>query len=284
VETMAAEVPPPRVRPWDETLLEELRHLSGLTERILQEIERAGLMPRIPTKPDIYITYPPEGGWKSVPKGTTTVDLLAGRVVLPDGTRERTSGSLEATGFEFARSILVEATKTITVNLDGRGKFTISSGEFLPIVFQRFQIVYIETTEETKIRLWASTNPEGVPRKVTVPQITHLVVGTPVCELGRYSGTDTTYQTLVSWTVAAGKGGMLKEVAMTCKDATSFDKARFRLTIAGEVQFEDKQIDTGASFPFPPNRLLEGEQVLLEVKSSDGTSITASGSIAGKEV
>lgn len=245
-----------------------------ITERALREIPR----------PDVYITFPPEGGWESVPKGTTTADLFMGVVTLPDGTRKKMSGGLSRAGFEFARSVLVEATKEVTVNLDGRGKFTVGAGELLPIVFQRFRTVYIETTEDTSIRLWASTDPEGVPRKVTAAQLTRLVVGTPVCRLGRYSGADTAYQTLVSWTVSTGKEGVLEEVAFTCKDPTSFDKARFRLTIAGEVQFEDKQIDTGASFPFPPNRLLEGEQVLLEVKSSDGTSITAMGSISGKEV
>ncbi|MBW2672640.1 MAG: hypothetical protein JRD89_04380 [Deltaproteobacteria bacterium] len=119
-------------------------------------------------RPDVYITFPPEGGWESVPKGTTTADLFMGVVTLPDGTRKKMSGSLSATGFGFARSVLVEATKEVIVNLDGRGKFTISAGEFLPILFQRFRTVYIETTEDTSIRLWASTNPEGVPRMLGI--------------------------------------------------------------------------------------------------------------------
>lgn len=236
-----------------------------------------------PRKLDIYITFPTDGGWQSVGSGETTIDLVDGTVYLPDGTTESTSTSLGAAGFGYAKSILVEATKTIKIGLDTGGKFTIKEGEFIPIVNQQFKRAYITTTETTSVRFWASTNPAGIPSKVSIPQITDLTAGTPVSKLGRYSGSDSTYQTLVSWTVAAGKVGVLNEVAMACADTTSYTNARFRLTVAGSVQWADKQTDMGVSFPFPNNKLDAGTVVLLEVKSVSG-AITANGTITGKEV
>ncbi len=104
--------------------------------------------------------------------------------------------------------------------------------------------------------------------------------GDPVAKLGRYSGSDVTYQTVVSWTVSDGKIGTLKEVSMI---TDQFSKTHFRLTIAGAKQFEDKLIQSPLTLPFPENKLDAGSVVLLECKSTDGTSITVDGSITGRE-
>lgn len=105
--------------------------------------------------------------------------------------------------------------------------------------------------------------------------------GKPIAKLDRYSGTDTTYKTVVSWTVSAGKVGNLKEVSMI---SDTFAKTHFKLTIAGVEQFADKLIQASLSLPFPDNRLSPGDVVLLECKSTDGTSIIVDGSITGREV
>jgi len=107
------------------------------------------------------------------------------------------------------------------------------------------------------------------------------IVGTPIAKVDRYSGTDQAYQTVVSWTVSTGKSGDLKEVSMV---TDNYDKTHFKLTIAGEVQFEDKLIQAPLTLPLPENKLNAGDVVLLECKSTDGTSIKVDGSITGREI
>jgi hypothetical protein len=104
--------------------------------------------------------------------------------------------------------------------------------------------------------------------------------GEPIAKVERYSGGSTSYQTVVSWTVSNGKSGMLKEVSMITSD---YEHTYFRLTIAGKKQFEDKLIQAPLTLPFPDNRLNAGSVVLLECRSTDGTSITVDGSITGRE-
>jgi len=113
--------------------------------------------------------------------------------------------------------------------------------------------------------------------KLVVPMLPEYAVS----EVDRYSGAATEYQTVVSWTVSSSRLGILKEVSMV---SDNYDKTLFKLTIAGEVKFEDVEIQTTLSLPYPDLVLAPGQQVLLEAKSSDGTSITVDGSITGKEV
>ena len=110
--------------------------------------------------------------------------------------------------------------------------------------------------------------------------ITIFPRGTPIAKLDRYTGTDTSYQTVVSWTVTTGKTGELKEVSMI---TDQYAKTQFKLTVAGVEQFEDKVITAPLTLPFTENKLLSGSEVLLEAKSTDGTSINTDGSITGRE-
>lgn len=105
--------------------------------------------------------------------------------------------------------------------------------------------------------------------------------GTPFAELDRYGpGTDETYQTVVSWTVTEGYQGVLEEVAFM---TSNYSKTHFQLTIAGTVQFTDKLVQAACSFPWKSGNKLDSESVvLLECKSTDGSSITVDGSITGK--
>jgi len=105
--------------------------------------------------------------------------------------------------------------------------------------------------------------------------------GSPVAKLDRYSGTDQSYQEVVSWTVERGVVGELREVSML---SDTYAKTRFRLTIGGRIYFRDKTIQAPLTLPFPDNRLPAQTEVLLECKSSDGSAITVDGSISGKEL
>jgi hypothetical protein len=105
--------------------------------------------------------------------------------------------------------------------------------------------------------------------------------GKPVAHVERLppNGPDTDYVTVVSWTVPDGKTGMLKEVSMI---TTNYANTLFRLTIAGEKQFEDLLIPAPLTLPFPDNDLAAGSVVLLECRRT-AAGITVHGSITGKE-
>lgn len=106
--------------------------------------------------------------------------------------------------------------------------------------------------------------------------------GAPIARVDRYSGTDTDYKAVVTWTCTKGKRGELKEVSMV---SDNYTKTRFKLVIGGTTEFEDKTIQAPLSLPFPDNRGVPSEQsVILYAKSSDGTSIKVDGSLTGKEV
>jgi len=103
----------------------------------------------------------------------------------------------------------------------------------------------------------------------------------PVCEVDRYAGTDTTYQVVASWTVAADVIGYLAEVSM---ESSSYSKTYFKLVIGATTLFTDKTIQGPLSIPFADVQLAEGTVVRLSARSTDGTSITVDGMISGKEV
>ncbi len=113
-----------------------------------------------------------------------------------------------------------------------------------------------------------------------------IVKGQPADEaaagdIGNYSGTDTTYQTVATWTVTAEKVGELKEILIISDD---YAHTLVQITIAGTV-FETNW-SPGSSMPiiFEDLRLAAATVVLVEAKSSDGTAIDVDAIIIGKEV
>lgn len=98
---------------------------------------------------------------------------------------------------------------------------------------------------------------------------------------GRYSGSSLIYQTVTSWTVAALKTGMLKEVSMVTSDYT---KTKFKLVVGGVTYMTDSVIKTALSLPFEDLSLAAGAVVILSAASTDGTAIVVDGEITAKEV
>ncbi len=106
--------------------------------------------------------------------------------------------------------------------------------------------------------------------------------GKPIAKVDRYSGTDEEYQEVVKWTVTKGKRGEFKEVSMVTDD---YANTHFRLTIAGEKQFEDVLIQAPLTLSFRINDLPAESAVLLECKRRvAGAAITVDGSITGREI
>lgn len=108
--------------------------------------------------------------------------------------------------------------------------------------------------------------------------------GKPVGIVGRYSGSDTSYQTVVSWTVGQiweRDHGRLDEVSM---NSSEYTKTLFRLTVEGKIFFKELQLQSDLTLPFrPPNELRRGEVVKIECRSSDGTNIITTATISARE-
>jgi hypothetical protein len=98
---------------------------------------------------------------------------------------------------------------------------------------------------------------------------------------GRYTGTSTSYQTVVSWTVATGKLGELKEITIL---SSSYTKTNLQVTV-GDIVFATAWI-VQAAMPliFEDLKLAAGKIVKVEAKSTDGTSITVDAVIVAKEI
>lgn len=275
-----------------EALRESLKLQKKIVERRIEISEKVVEEPVVKPKRYPYFTYPRDGTKKTVGKGTTVLDFYDGTVILPDGTADRISDSLQAHNEPYIRSFQVDTNKAIKIWLDGYGKKPVDLDDIHLETQQTFRRLYIETTESTIFHVWASTQAEAYIRRLK-PAIFRGVInenytvinplaefGTPKVGIdpGYYSGTDTTYQTLASWTIAAGNYGYLREISFTADSL-----ARYQLTIGGVQLFTDLQLISPLSLPFPPNKYTAGTVILLEVKSAGG-AIEVNGFITGKEV
>lgn len=143
----------------------------------------------------------------------------------------------------------------------------------------------------------ALMNTDAALRDLSSALRERKVEGLPVAEVGRYTGTDTTYQVLTRWIVGEHWGdlfnikrGNLHRVRAACSASGDYDHAQLRLSINKPLLrritlFEDKKIFSATPFQFPDNRLEAMDEVKLEVKSDDGTSISGvDGIICGREI
>lgn len=237
-----------------------------------------------------YFTYPGDGTRKTLPAGITILDFWDGIVTLPDGTEEYISDKLEGYGDEYIRSYQVDTNQDIIIWLDDFGKKPIDKDDIHLEAYQNFRKLYIQTTEDTQVHIWASTFAQAYIRSLkpaifrgTINENYQIVnplseYGNPVPELGYYSGSDTTYQELAKWDIPVGYYGVLHEISFTADSL-----ARYRLTIGGEEKFADITLTTPVSLPLPANKLTGGQSIILEVKSAGG-AIEVNGSITGKNV
>ena len=122
-----------------------------------------GIRDALKEPPTFEITYPPEGGTKTITAGTTEINLYTGEVFLADGTEEKVSQSLRSYGVEYARSIFIETTTQIVLQLDDGGKHTVEKLEtILWNHLKPFQRISITAAESTNIKVVASTDPNMV--------------------------------------------------------------------------------------------------------------------------
>jgi hypothetical protein len=108
-------------------------------------------------------------------------------------------------------------------------------------------------------------------------------VGTEVAAgaIGRYSGAAVVYQTLASWTVAAGKTGELKEILIL---SDTYTITEIQITIDGVVYKTAWIMLAAMPLIFEDLKLDSGAVVLVEVLSTTGAAIVVDCAIIGKEI
>lgn len=112
---------------------------------------------------------------------------------------------------------------------------------------------------------------------VTPDENTEVAAG----DVGRYSGVATSYQAVAGWTVSTGNLGKLVEVSLK---SNNYSKTLWKLIIGDDTFMQDVTIGGALTLPFNEAFISAGKAIALYAKSSDGTAITADGSIVGKEV
>lgn len=115
----------------------------------------------------------------------------------------------------------------------------------------------------------------------SVEVLTSIEPETTIANVERYSGSDTSTQEVCSWTVTAGKTGILREISMI---ADEVDHAEFTVSIGGIALFTDQKFQSALTLVFPDIKLVAGVEVKVEVQSDDGTAIVVDAAISGKEV
>ncbi len=128
-----------------------------------------------------------------------------------------------------------------------------------------------------------STAPDSLSEYLIYPsEAEESLVGSPIFVIDRRAITDTDWEVLVRWDIPSGVTGDLGEISvMSDNDA----KTRYRVTIAGEDQnVPDREISTPVRIPWAGGNVLAGgSAVVVEVRSTDGTSVTVDALITGTE-
>lgn len=133
----------------------------------------------------------------------------------------------------------------------------------------------------------ASGGPDWVRRILITVNVENVpVIEEPAVEaaaggVGNYTGTDQTYQEVVSWTVTADKVGELKEILIISDD---YAHTLAQITIGTTAWATNWSPTSAMPIIFEDLRLAAATEVKIEVKSSDGTSIDVDAIIVGKEV
>ena len=103
--------------------------------------------------------------------------------------------------------------------------------------------------------------------------------GSPIAEVGRYEGDDTTYQEVASWTVRSGYQGVLFEVSMM---SNMFARTTFRLTtrkvaLTGSLTFTNASAAVNGVGTAFTTELQAGDEIILDADETWATvsSITS---------
>ena len=132
---------------------------------------------------------------------------------------------------------------------------------------------------------------QDAPDGTVWTQVINVVVDTPVPPApahenaaggaGNYSGVLQTYQTVVSWTVAADKVGDLKEILIITND---YDVTQIKITIDSTEWCKDWSPTSAMPIIFEDLKLVAGTLVKVWAKSDGATDIDVDAIIVAKEI
>ena len=134
--------------------------LQNESKQILAEIKTIQQEISDLSNKTLQITYPAEGGSKSVSAGVTTMNFVTGVATLPTGSHEDMSDSLHNDGDTHCRSLLLKSDKPITIRFDEEGAFSPDAHAYFQVQHKAFRNLRITTTDsETSISVQAFANP-----------------------------------------------------------------------------------------------------------------------------
>jgi len=123
--------------------------------------------------------------------------------------------------------------------------------------------------------------PPEIPVVPGVPVVVVPEVAEPVFDVKYKETNNTVYQEVLKYEVPSGFRVTLKEIALA-PDASAQTKAQFRIVVAG-AEVKDLRLLTSYSAQWDL-RLSEGAKLLIEMKSTDGTTVACNASFSARRV
>jgi len=142
-------------------------------------------------------------------------------------------------------------------------------------------LVEIEEEEKRTVPPPAAPRPSLPGPAAAQEKATELeLFGLPIVAWDRWTGTDQEWRVLVRWDIPVGFYGDLHEISI---QSSNDEKTRYRIVLANLDQNipTDRQLTTPVTMPWRRSVLPGGSSVLVEVRTTDGTSINVDGLITG---
>ena len=215
------------------------------------------------------ITYPAGGGEKVIPVGTTVLDLWTGDVSLGDGSEDKLSDSLIALNGLYVRSLYIDCNKKFTVQLDGKSTHTIAADDFFSRKGIQCQRVFIDVDESTKLKFWASTNPDA-----TIEEMRNVVVTgveTPLASRQAYWYYRLTYENfpadrigeLPTIVIGENKRFVLNSIIISC-EKSCIQILEFTIVVPGKSEhWRERRYDSQGEFTLKDTILNAGEYLKI---------------------
>ncbi len=151
-------------------ITDELRKIRILNET--QEAQDKGV---------VYIAIPEQGGTRSFPIGTTTIDFLNGNIKNPDGSVDHLQVTLQRLSKDFLHSLSLTSDKDIVIQIGtNANKQTVQATLGLELPYLTYNTLTITTTAISNISIFASTNPFSTVNGNTVSIMKGQYNGEPV--------------------------------------------------------------------------------------------------------
>lgn len=110
-----------------------------------------------------FITYPSEGGTKSIDTaGTIEVDFEAGQVTLPDETTD-TIQALAGLGVDSMKSLMVWVSKEAILEIETGKRLTLPPGQAVPLPNVSIKHFKVTISANTDFKFIAATTPMSIP-------------------------------------------------------------------------------------------------------------------------